>query len=347
VNVRIAVIGGGIAGALLSWRLARAPNHVQVELFLMGPRRVPDATTASGGLVRGFELDPIACEQAATSLAELRSSPVLRQWSGYREVGSVILLGPDPLTGKQLDIVDSQVPGSVALEQGRVLARRYPFWALAADQTAVVERCAGYISPERLRSAVIADLPSTVVIREAMVAAVGADAVVVLANGDKLGYDTVILATGAWTPRLLGRSGLPAGSLRTKQIQYTLCPVALDGLGSFADVRTGFYGRPANDGFLLGMHCERWDIDPAGVTRDDALVGALAGEANRQFGLPPSAVHNGMTVASFDCYHPEPGLALRPVRGNVFTFTAGSGAAAKTVLAASISAAAAVRALAT
>jgi hypothetical protein len=49
------------------------------------------------------------------------------------------------------------------------------------------------------------------------------------------------------------------------------------------------------------------------------------------------------TVAAFDCYSDPPGLTLRPTSiPSVFTFTGGSGGAAKTALAASRLAAAAL-----
>jgi glycine/D-amino acid oxidase-like deaminating enzyme len=89
--MRVAIVGGGIAGALLGWRLTQVTDRVDVEVFAGGRPGAADATGASGGLVRGYESDAVACRLAAESLAELVGSPTLREWSDYREVGSVYL----------------------------------------------------------------------------------------------------------------------------------------------------------------------------------------------------------------------------------------------------------------
>src|SRR5262245_47839856 len=67
----VAVVGGGIAGAMLAWRLRQAAaRRVAPHLFTGGPRVRIDASTASDGIVRGFETDPGLCRYAADSLAE-------------------------------------------------------------------------------------------------------------------------------------------------------------------------------------------------------------------------------------------------------------------------------------
>jgi glycine/D-amino acid oxidase-like deaminating enzyme len=294
--------------------------------------------------VRGFELDARACEEAAFSLAELRASSVLRTWANYREVGSVILLPPGPLPDKQLDIVDSYLPGSLSTLDAEELAKRYPFQGLPEDQAAVAERHAGYLSPRRLREAVLADLAGSVRFHQVAVESVTPHPSIVLADGTRRRYDAVVLATGAWTPRLLARSGFPDSGMRTKQIQYTVCPAILGDLGSFGDARTGLYGRPAAAGFLLGMHCDRWDIDPDDVSADLENLDKLGAEAKVRLGIDEAIVRSGHTVVSFDCFSADPGLRLRTVTPGLFTFTGGSGAAAKTVLAASRTAASKVRA---
>jgi glycine/D-amino acid oxidase-like deaminating enzyme len=160
-----------------------------------------------------------------------------------------------------------------------------------------------------------------------------------LADGTIHGYDAVVVAAGPWTPALLAASDLPAGGLRTKQIQYTFFAGGLPGLGAFVDDLTGLYGRPAGDGeFLLGLPCDRWDVDPAAVAPDTELVERVTERARHLLGT--GRPHR--TRASSDCYHDQPGLELRPTRGAVFTFTGGSGGAAKSVLADSRRAAAAL-----
>ncbi|HEU5471315.1 MAG TPA: FAD-dependent oxidoreductase [Actinophytocola sp.] len=339
--MRIGVVGAGVAGALLAWRLRQAAPRIAVHLYTATPRGA-DATGASGGLVRGFECAPDACRVAAASLAELRADPALRAAAAYQEIGSVYLLPPGVDPAGSVPVLDELLPGSATVLAGAELAARYPFRDLPAGTTAVAERRAGYLSPARLRDAVLDRLAAAgLTIRAMPVRAVLPDPALVLADGTSAGYDTVVIAAGAWTPGLLAASGLPAEGLTTKQIQYTVYPGRSPGLGAFVDDGTGLYGRPAADGLLLGLPSDRWGVDPAGVRPDPRLVRQVAETARYRLGLPAATDRPLRTVASFDCYHDRPGLMLRATGAGaaVLTFTGGSGGAAKTALAASRTAA--------
>lgn len=333
--MRIAVVGAGLAGALLAWRLRQASHRVRVDVFSGDLPMDADATAASGGLVRAFETDAAACRLAAESLAELHASITLRHWSDYREVGSVYLLphGADP--AGPVKTVDSLVADSVTVLGRGDLATRYPFRDLPADTIGVAERRAGYLSPARLRARVLADLVATsTVMHRLRVTGVSTTPAVRLADGTTLGYDIVVVAAGARTPRLLADSGLPHGTLRTKQIQYTVHATRLPGLGAFVDETTGLYGRPdGRDALLLGLPSDRWDVDPSAIVPDPALAAAVTACARRRLGARLTLAQAARTVASFDCYHDPPGLALRATVPSVpvFTFTGGSGGAAKSV----------------
>jgi glycine/D-amino acid oxidase-like deaminating enzyme len=356
VLVRTAIVGAGIAGTLLAWRLRRSSRLVAVDQYAAAATSSPpadsgglDATGASGGLVRGFEPDPDACALAGQSLAELYADDALRAGAKYREIGSVYLLasGTDPAAGTEL--LDRVLPGSVAVLTSDELIRRYPFRGVPAGTVAVTERRAGYLSPARLRDAALGWLAEAGGrIHPEQVVAVDPTAgrpALRLADRTTVRYDAVVLATGAWTPSLLERSGLDTGGLRAKQIQYTVYPARLPGLGAFVDDTTGLYGRPAGSRwFLLGLPCDRWDVDPSRVETDAELVERVAAQARSQLGVPGPDDRPFWTVASFDCYRDPPGLALREVLPGaaVYTFTGGSGGAAKTVLAASRLAAAAL-----
>ncbi|MFD1146672.1 FAD-dependent oxidoreductase [Saccharothrix hoggarensis] len=327
--MRVAVVGGGVAGALLAWRLRR--ERADVVVFAGEP--VPsDASAASGGLVRGFETDPAAAADAAASLAELRADDDLLEWTGYREIGSVHLSsGVDPTAS--LAVVDAALPGSATVVTGAELARRFGFRDVADDTVGVVERHAGHLSPARLREHALKwSAGNGVEVRHERVAEVSAGPSVRPANGSAEGFDAVVVAAGAWTPRLVEHGG----TLRTKQIQYGLHRLELPCRSGFVDDVTGLYGRPHGDGLaLLGLGCERWDVDPAQVTPDDDLAARVADVARRRFGLAAEPVAPERVVASFDCYRTPAGLRLDHVGDGVFTFTGGSGGAAKTVLAAS------------
>ncbi|MEU4803948.1 FAD-dependent oxidoreductase [Actinosynnema sp. NPDC023587] len=330
--MRVGVVGGGLAGALLAWRLREASDRVRVEVVALG-RSVVDASAVSGGLVRGFEVDPDAGRDAADSLAEVRSDARLREWSGYREIGSSYLLprGVDP-TGS-VRVVDERLPGSAEVVDAAELRRRFGYRDLRDDAVAVVERHAGYLSPARLRDSALAwAVEHGVHVVRTAVTGVVTGPTLRTSDGSVREYDAVVVAAGAWSPGLVEHGG----TLRTKQIQYGVHRVDLPGLGAFVDEDTGLYGRPRGDGtFLLGLGCDRWDLAPGDVRPDPGLADRVAAEARRRFGVPVEVSPPELVVASSDCYHASAGLRLRPAGPGLFTFTGGSGGAAKTAVAAS------------
>jgi glycine/D-amino acid oxidase-like deaminating enzyme len=344
--MRIAIVGAGLAGALLAVRLCQASSRPTVEILDGNAPGASgaDATGASGGLVRGFERDPASGRLAVESLLELRASAVLREWSAYREIGSVYLLPGAADVGDGLAVVDHLVPGSATVLDRADLVARYPFQNLPGGVVGVRERWAGHISPARLRGEIMARLAASGVhVHRRPVRAVSVAPAVRTADGVTSHYDAVVVAAGAWTPALLASSGLDRAGLRTRQIQYSVHRGRPGSLGAFVDDTTGLYGRPLDDdgALLVGLPSTRWDVEPAAVEPDPALADAVGDQARRRLRVP---LHGPATrvVASFDCYHEPPGLALRRcLPGSpLFTFTGGSGGAAKTALAASRAAAA-------
>jgi glycine/D-amino acid oxidase-like deaminating enzyme len=348
------VAGGGLAGSLLAWRLGERPG-IGVTL-LLGQDGGRDATGASGGAVRGYETLARQRGLAIASMAELLASPVLRQWGGYRRTGFVYL----PENGADLAAAVAQInrdlPGSAALTTaGAAFAavagpgEGGPAWAGPPDAAAVVEREAGDISPAAMRDAVVADLArrgGTVTRAPMDSIAVGpAGPVRVTAAGQTSEYDAVVLATGAWTPGLLRASGLPAGGYRTKSIQYSVWAAGAWRPAAFCDEAAGLYGKPAAaGGLLLGVPTTAWDVPPGRSPADPRWHDQALELATRLFPLlRPGPVR--ARVSAVDCYTDPPVLSLRPVPAagpGVFTFTGGSGGAAKTALAASAEAAAAL-----
>ena len=360
--MRVLVAGGGLAGSLLAWRLAQQ-RGTQIELITgragpSKPRPVTDATAASGGAVRAYDALPEQRELAIASLVELLASPVLRDWASYRETGFAYLhAGPadgpaDGLADGRAEIeravaeIERALPGSAELTSPAEAFGGQdggPGWAgdEAGDgaRAVVRERRAGYTSPGRLRDAVLADLAarSCAVLRDATL-----DSAADFAGGNTAGYDAVVLAAGAWTPALLRASGRPAGGYRTRSIQYTVYDAGPVRPTAFADERTGLYGLPTADGgLLLGLPTTEWDVPPGAAKATLSLHEAAARLAAGCF--PRLKLGEArQRVAAVDCYCDPPVLALREVSGQpprLFTFTGGSGGAAKSALAASLRAA--------
>jgi glycine/D-amino acid oxidase-like deaminating enzyme len=217
--VRVCIVGGGLAGSLLAWRLVRTAGW-DVEL-VPGDRGHADASAASGGAVRGYEEDPEQRRLAAESLAELLASPTLRRWAGFREVEAVSLRRDGTgLAGAVADI-EALLPGSADLLDGAGLARLG--WAgLHAGAVGLRERRAGYLSPGRLRDALLAERAAPrMSIRDGRIGTVEPrpDGRVRCGGRD---YDAAVLAVGPWTPAVLAAAGLPAAGYRTKAIQYAV-----------------------------------------------------------------------------------------------------------------------------
>ena len=345
--MRVLVIGGGLAGSLLAWRLAQQPD---TAIEVRTGRTGADATGASGGAVRAYDTLPEQRELAIASLVELLGSRVLRAWAGYRETGFAYLRhgattpGAGTALAAELAEIERALPGSADLttpaeafgasgaagvfgDQGGG-----PGWAGDDTRVVVRERRAGQTSPGGLRDAVLADLAARprAVLRDApldrLTAAMARE------------YDAVVLAVGAWTPALLRASGLPAGGYRTRSIQYTVYDAGPVRPPAFTDEQTGLYGLPTADGgLLLGVPTSEWDAPPGATSvtlpRPDPAA-RLAAECFPRLKLGDAR----RRVGAADCYCDPPVLALRRVSGPVprlFTFTGGSGGCAKSALAAS------------
>jgi glycine/D-amino acid oxidase-like deaminating enzyme len=346
--VRIRVVGGGLTGSLLAWRLAQEPG-VLVEL-MTGRASSPiaaDATAASGGAVRAYDALPGQRDLATESLVELLASPVLREWAQYRETGFAYLPEPPADPAGEADLatalaeIERELPGSAELtspaeafgaRDGGPGWRGGPGWS--GDETMVVirERRAGCTSPHRLREAVLADLAAR------PQAEVRDDPLDTLGTDPGRGFDAVVLAVGAWTPGLLRANGLPADGYRTRSIQYSVYDTGPAQPPAFADERTGLYGLPTADGgLLLGVPTTEWDVPPGSTPVTQARHEQALRLADGRFpGLKLGSVRRRIGAA--DCYCDPPVLTLREVGEpwtRVYTFTGGSGGCAKSVLAAS------------
>lgn len=336
--MRIAIIGGGLAGSLLAWRLAQQPGDAEL-LLAPGPASAADATAASGGAVRAYEVNPEQRALALASMAELAADPVLRDWSGFSCCGSVYL----PAAGTAQNLagvvaeINATLDGSAELVDADQLAR--DGWAgLTADRIGILERQAGYLSPEGFRRAVLADLAGrrrVQLLSAGRVGELGPDGFTLA--GERWRCDLTVLAAGAWTPSVLREAGFEAGDLTTKSIQYAIHQASGALSTTFVDDRSGLFGKPTPTGLLLGLPTTGWSAPPSGVPADLALAERAAALATSTF--PGLRLHSvSPPVAAIDCYAESGLLALRPVAGadgRLFTFTGGSGSAAKTVLAAS------------
>lgn len=341
-RVRACVVGGGLAGSLLAWRLAAASRSWRIDL-VAGHGTRADATAASGGAVRAFETNPAQRRLAAMSMVELLGSRTLRQWADFRQVPSVYLTGDaEPVDGALADI-EELLPGAARAVPLAELARLGWTGVRDAAGTAVVETRAGYVSPERLRGAVLADgaVRNRVTVHNGDVGGVEPTAgggVRCVVGGQVRDYDLVVLATGAWTGAVLRANGFAGTDFRVQSIQYSVYHTGSWRPPIFVDEDIGVFGRPTADGgLLLGRPTGLWSVDPDRPPTTPETHDSAAALVARRF--PRLRLGDLVRrVGSADCYAPTPVLALRPVAGAglpLFTFTGGAGGSVKTALAAS------------
>ncbi len=219
--MRACVVGGGLAGSLLAWRLAQRLD-VHVDLVL-GRHQDADATQASGGAVRAYEPSAQARRLAIASLRELLGSRVLLQWSDYRQTGFVYLRETDAGLAAEAEEIDRELPGSVELLPASPAAgSRSLGWSRFPGRIAVLERQAGYISPAELRRAILTDLAGRpgATVRAAVLDALEptgtGDTARATVDGSVHEYDVIVLAVGAWTHELLRTNGWRGRGYRTK-----------------------------------------------------------------------------------------------------------------------------------
>ncbi|HEX2904777.1 MAG TPA: FAD-dependent oxidoreductase [Jatrophihabitans sp.] len=324
------MIGAGLAGATLAWRLAQ--RGVEVELAA-GPPQPADATAVSGGAVRAFETEPGQRALALASMAELLSDARLAGWAGYTECGSVYLPTAGDGLAPALAELESVLPGSASLRSAAELSAAG--WAgLPPDAVAVAERRAGFVSPAGLRANLLADLRQRgITFLDGQIVERVWDGGLLL-GGRRRDADVVVVAAGAWTPALLAGSGFDPDGLTTKGIQYTLHQA--DGVWptAFVDDRSELFGRPVPGGVLIGLPTRRWGVATTAPEPDLALSARAAAVAGERF--PSLRLHSsGTPITAVDCYAPDHLLALRGVSGRLFSFSGGSGGSVKTALAAS------------
>jgi lysine/ornithine N-monooxygenase/glycine/D-amino acid oxidase-like deaminating enzyme len=337
--MRACVIGAGIAGTLLAWRLSET---VEVDL-VTGPPGT-DATAASGGGVRGFERHPLQRRLAIESLTELFES--LRDEAGYTETGCTYLLPSYAGLERAVAEVEDAHPGSTVILDWDELRRRG--WHGLPDGTVgVCEQRAGFIRPDLLRTTLLRHLArgrkSRVLDGPVLRLVPHPDgSVSCRLPGMSRRYDVVVVAAGPWTPGLLTGSALPAEPYRTKAIQIATYTVDGDLPTMFVDETSGLFGRPTADGrLLLGVDTHRWSVPPGSSSPiPDLAARAVRIAGERLPDLRLSAPDH--LVSNADCYADPPVLTLWSVLGSthrLFTFTGGSGGSVKTALAASRAAA--------
>ena len=336
----VVIIGGGVIGTSIAFALAST-----------GVRRVTlleKNALASGASGRSSALVRMHYTNAEDARLAWASYPVFRDWTErmggppvFRRTGMLAVVGhPDAgaLRGN-VEMLRGIGIDTVAVSPAEVKALQ-PFVNVDDIGAAAYEPASGYASPadvvegfrrraQELGAVIRQWTPVTRIIRNES-AVVGVDT-----PAGRIDAGAVVVATGAWAPRLCREAGI-ALDARPKALDTMLVtrpPALATPHMVFIDHVLGTYFRPESDVLtIVGVPCQVWDIDPDTMPT----------------GLPPSAPAEGAQILThripamegaelargyraFDCYSPDRHAILGAVNGvdGLYLATAFSGSGFK------------------
>lgn len=281
--MRVVVIGGGINGLLTARELAGAGVDV-VLLEQGGIGR--EASWAGGGIVS--PLYPWRYPPAVTALASWaqQAYPALTEAlldetgidAELERCGLLFIDAPDARDARAW-AAQQQVPVEVLQHAG--LHARWP--GLAADAaTGLFMPTLANVRNPRLLKALLSSLqacPQVQLREQAEVVAIqparGVAAAAVLASGEVISGDAVVVCGGAWSGRLLAMLGvtLPVRPVRGQMQLYRLAPGSLPSM----IMRGGHYLIPRRDGHVLcGSTLEEAGFDKSTTAQAHDILRAAA-----------------------------------------------------------------------
>ncbi len=336
----VVVIGGGVIGTSIAFALASA--GVKRVILIEKSALASGASGRSSALVRMHYTN---VEDARLAWA---SYPVFRDWtermSGppvFRRTGVVAVVGPDDAVALRSNVEMLRGIGvdTVALSPGE-LKTLQPFVNVDDIGAAAYEPASGYASPAdvvegfrrqaQARGAQIRQWTAVTRINKRESAVTGVET-----PSGRIDAGAVVIAAGAWAPRLCKEIGLPLEA-RPKALDTMLVarpPELATPHMVVLDHVLGTYFRPESDVLTIaGVPCQAWDVDP------DTMA----------TGLPPSAPIEGAQLLTqrfpamegaelargyraFDCYSPDRHAILGAARGidGLYLATAFSGSGFK------------------
>ncbi len=281
--MRVVVIGGGINGLLTARELALAGAEV---VLLEQGELGREASWAGGGIIS--PLYPWRYPPAVTALScwaqqayPVLAADLLAQTGMDAELtrcGLLFIDAPDVRDARAW-AAQQQMPAEV-LARGELHAR-WPGLAADAGEGLFLPALANIRNP-RLLKALIASLranPHVTLREQAEVQDIrsgqGSGASVVLASGEQVSGDAVVVCGGAWSARLLAPLGiaLPVRPVRGQMQLYRLAPGALPCM----IMRGGHYVIPRRDGHVLcGSTVEEAGFDKSTTEQAHDLLRAAA-----------------------------------------------------------------------
>ncbi|MBY0285954.1 MAG: FAD-binding oxidoreductase [Mycobacteriaceae bacterium] len=266
----VVIVGGGVEGAAAAWALSQrgVTNVVVAERNTVGA----GMTGKSSGIVR--------CHYGVSSLAAMaavglevfeKSQQIFGTDIGFRQTGYVVGVG-DPDTDSMRKSLAAQRAVGVQTEEidASEVARLWPHADLTPFGAFAWEARGGYGDAYRTAQAFAASARATGVriLQGANVTGIltAGDRVtgVRLADGSELSTDTVVVATGVWTPALLSPHGIDVPIRVVREQLVTITPgVEIGSVPVFSDLVSLQYIRPELGGELLFGNSDLSDVEDA------------------------------------------------------------------------------------
>ncbi len=289
---RAIVVGGGIYG----WGCALRLVQLGASVTVVDPRATGDVERASGGVTRVLRLEyGTAAVYSELTLRARAAWRQLEQATGtdlYREVGVLFLVpeGDDGLWERaSLVALDALGAGGQELD-AQTIVRTWPSICPDGIAWGMANPIGGFLWAHRATQAVagLARQEGVQFVRDRVVASDCAG--VVLAGGDRLQAEIVVLAAGSWSRSLLADIAIRP----TRQVTAYLAggpadvPVFGDG-APFA-----MYGMPAHDGMgmKIGSHItgpQADPDDPAARLATEEDLAPIQAYAAKRFGVTGAA----------------------------------------------------------
>lgn len=266
----VVIVGGGIEGAAAAWALSQrgVTNVVVVERNTVGS----GMTGKSSGIVR--------CHYGVSSLAAMatvglevfeKAEEIFGSDIGFRQTGYVVGVGEGDAGSLRKSLAAQRAVGVQTEEiDAAEVARLWPhadltpFEAFAwearggfgdAYQTAQAFAVAARAAGVRVRQG--ANVTGLLIERDK---ATG----VRLADGTEIAADTVVVATGVWTPDLLAPHGIDLPIRVVREQLVTIAPgVEIAHVPVFSDLVSLQYIRPELGGELLFGNSDLSDVEDA------------------------------------------------------------------------------------
>lgn len=324
---RVAVVGGGAVGTTAATHLAE--RDAAVTLY-----ERDDPGSGASGRAAGIVYDAFAEDRDAAIAAR-----ALERFRALDDAGALDLT-PCPYVwlAREGDegaatAIREQVPRmaahgrDVALLDGGDLADRFPVLGARDVAVAGVARDAAYLDPrEYVRALVDRARTAGVDVRtgtEATLDRDGAPVVRTRAGSDR--FDTVLVAAGAHTPRVLADLGERVATKPYRVQALVTEPLAFDPAGATLpttyDATGGYYLRPCEGGVLVGDGTEDGEFDPDDYeeSADDAFRERALERVSDRLGVEavPARSWAGLCTAT-----PDRNPLLGPVDDDETTFVA-------------------------